>query len=44
VAELLLTNQADVNATNNSGDIPLRLAAAKYHQDLVELLWQHGGH
>jgi ankyrin repeat protein len=42
--ELLLAKGADVNAMNNQGQTPLRLAVAKGHKDVVESLRQHGGH
>ena len=44
VAELLLANRADVNATDNLGRTPLRLAAMTDFEEMVELLRQHGGH
>jgi len=44
MAELLLANKADVNAKDNKGYTPLYYAADKGHQDVVELLRQHGGH
>jgi ankyrin repeat protein len=44
VAELLLANKADVNATNNNGETPLHLAALKGNKEVAELLRQHGGH
>jgi ankyrin repeat protein len=44
MVELLLANKADINAKNNKGETPLRVAADKGKQNLVELLRQHGGH
>jgi ankyrin repeat protein len=44
VAGLLLTNKADVNATNNNGETPLHLATDIGEQRMVDLLRQHGGH
>jgi ankyrin repeat protein len=38
VAELLLAYKADVNATNNSNETPLHLAAMGGHKDVAELL------
>jgi len=38
VAELLLANKADVNATNNLGWTPLHVAVRYDHKDVVELL------
>jgi ankyrin repeat protein len=38
VAELLLANQADVNATNNTGDTPLHLAAFGGDKDMTAML------
>jgi ankyrin repeat protein len=42
--ELLLANQADVNAKDKGGWTPLHSAAAYGTKDMVELLRQHGGH
>ncbi len=42
VVELLIAEGARVNARNNDGHRPLRLAADKYHKDMVELLKRHG--
>lgn len=44
IAELLLANNADVNAKRNDGLTPLQLARLKGHKDVVEVLRQHGGH
>jgi ankyrin repeat protein len=44
VAELLLTNKAAVNTMNDAGETPLHVAVAKGHNDVAELLRQHGGH
>jgi ankyrin repeat protein len=44
VAELLLANRADVNATTVDGETPLHWAAAVGDKDVVELLSKHGGH
>ena len=44
VVELLLANQAEVNAKNKEGATPLRLAEDSGHKDVAELLRQHGGH
>jgi ankyrin repeat protein len=44
MAELLLANNADVNAKNNKGETPFRVAVGKDKQDVIELLRQHGGH
>jgi len=38
VAELLLADGADVNATNNFGETPLHEAASMGHKDVAELL------
>jgi ankyrin repeat protein len=43
VAELLLAHHADVNATDDTGETPLRVGSVS-HEDLMELLRQHGGH
>jgi ankyrin repeat protein len=44
VAELLLANKAEVNAKDKNGWTPLHWAAQGGHQDVAELLRQHGGH
>lgn len=44
VAELLMTNKADVNARNNKGETPLHLAISVGEQNMMNLLRQHGGH
>jgi len=44
MAELLLANKTEVNATNNEGETPLHVAVAKGHKEVAELLRQHGGH
>jgi ankyrin repeat protein len=41
--ELLLADHADVNATDDNGKTPLRIALVS-HRNLTELLRQHGGH
>src|ERR1700733_2777811 len=38
VVELLLANNAPVNARDNDGETPLRRAAAKGHRDAAKLL------
>ena len=38
VAELLLANQADINAQSVTGETPLHVAVRKGHRELVELL------
>jgi len=42
VVEFLLTNKADVDATNNNGWTPLDCAALKGRKDLAELLIVNG--
>jgi ankyrin repeat protein len=44
VVTLLLANGADVNAENNAGSTPLYLAVVEGHENVVELLHQHGAH
>jgi len=44
VAELLLANRADVNATDNLGMTSLRLAEMTDFVEMVDLLRKHGGH
>jgi ankyrin repeat protein len=44
VVELLLINNAEVNAKDNNGRTPLYYAAAKGTEAVAELLRQHGGH
>jgi ankyrin repeat protein len=41
--ELLLANNADVNAKDNSGRTPLAFAVLHNYRDLAELLRKHGG-
>lgn len=43
MVELLLAHRADVNATDDKGKTPLRVALAG-HRDVLELLRQNGGH
>ena len=43
VAALLLANKAEVNAKDNNGRTPLAWALHFNHEDLAELLRQHGG-
>jgi ankyrin repeat protein len=43
MAELLLTNKADINAKNDDGATPLRLAEGSAHKDVADVLRQHGG-
>ena len=43
VVELLLTNKADVNAKDNDGETPLHVAVARAHNDVADMLRQHGG-
>jgi ankyrin repeat protein len=42
VVELLLAHGAEVNARGN-GYTPFHMAVQKGHQDVAELLYQHGG-
>ncbi|HMJ90842.1 MAG TPA: ankyrin repeat domain-containing protein, partial [Candidatus Acidoferrum sp.] len=42
VAEVLLTNKADVNQESRSGNTPLSAAISKGYKAMVELLLQHG--
>jgi ankyrin repeat protein len=44
LAELLLANNAEVNAKNNSDESPLHDALFAGHTDVMKLLRQHGGH
>jgi ankyrin repeat protein len=44
VVELLLANNADVNAKANNGATPLDFAGGGGHKDVVELLRLHGSH
>ena len=44
VAELLLANQAEVNARDNDGYTPLHTAEDRAQADVAKLLRQHGGH
>jgi ankyrin repeat protein len=45
VAAVLLASKADVNAKDNKhGWTPMGFAVARFHQDVVELLRQNGGH
>jgi len=44
VVELLLANQAELNARNENGATPLHMALVEGHQDVAELLREHGGH
>ena len=43
MAELLLAKKAEVNAKDVQGWTPLDWAAEKHHEDVAELLRQHGG-
>lgn len=42
IAEMLIANGADVNATSKENVTPIFLAAQKGHKDIVELLLKHG--
>ena len=44
IAELLILNGANVNATDKTGANPLNLADEKGHKEVVELLIKHGAH
>lgn len=44
VVTLLLANRADVNAENNARSTPLYRAVVEGHEDVAEILRQHGGH
>jgi len=44
IAELLLTHKADVNAKTKNGTTPLHVALQYSHDDVAELLRQHGRH
>jgi ankyrin repeat protein len=43
VVGLLLANKAEVNAKDKKGETPLHLAKTYRHDDVAELLSQHGG-
>ncbi len=43
VVELLLANQADVNAKDSGGYTPLQWAIKRGHPDVAESLRKHGG-
>jgi ankyrin repeat protein len=40
---LLLHDEAKVNAKANNGDTPLRIAMVNGHEDVADVLRQHGG-
>jgi ankyrin repeat protein len=40
---MLVAHKADINAKDKKGHTPLYYAAATGHEDVVELLRQHGG-
>jgi ankyrin repeat protein len=42
IAELLIAEDADVNAKESTGEIPLHLAAGEGHKEIVELLIAKG--
>ena len=42
VVASLLANKADVNARNNMGQTPLQFAVQSGHEDVANLLRQHG--
>ncbi len=44
VAQLLLTNKADVNAKDKNDQTALHHATARGREPVAELLRQHGGH
>jgi ankyrin repeat protein len=44
MVELLLANNAEINAKDNKGNTPLHYAASYGTNDKVELLRQHSGH
>src|SRR5262249_3537121 len=44
IAELLLANKADVNATDSAGMTPLLRAKGWGNKEMIEWLHQHGGH
>jgi ankyrin repeat protein len=44
IVALLLANNADVNAKDDGGTTPLHLAVFLVHEDVADLLRQHGGH
>jgi ankyrin repeat protein len=44
VAAFLLARKADVNAKNNCGKTPMKVAAERGNTVVVELLRQVGGH
>ena len=44
MVELLLTNNADVNARDVQGETPLLAAKMARHRDVAGLLIEHGGH
>jgi len=43
MVELLLANKADINAKDNDNKTPLDYAVKNAHEDVAELLRQHGG-
>ena len=42
--EALVSNNTEVNVKNNKGETPLHVAVANKHEDVADLLRQHGGH